>query len=117
MSATDFNGNTVTTAYNKLNKETEVVTPMEENVTAKVNYFYDNLGREHAIYMEEPGSGYQKMKQTDYDLFSRPIKISLFAESETTPSGVMEYTYYADSSPKSETAKEGSKVLSKKDYA
>ncbi|MBU5451422.1 hypothetical protein, partial [Acetivibrio sp. MSJd-27] len=110
---TNPDGTTNQFSYDSVSNE--IILTNQNNVKQKIKY--DKLGREHAIYMEEPGQGYQKMKQTDYDLFSRPIKISLYAESETTPSGVMEYTYYADSSPKSETAKEGSKVLSKKDYA
>ena len=95
--------------------QNEIILTNENGINQKIKF--DKLGREQAIYMNEPGVGYHKIKQTDYDLFNRPIKISLFADSETTPSSVMEYTYYADSSPKSETAKEGSKVLSKKDYA
>ncbi|MBU5451525.1 RHS repeat domain-containing protein, partial [Acetivibrio sp. MSJd-27] len=110
---TNPDGTTNRFSYDSVSNE--IILTNQNNVKQKIKY--DKLGREHAIYMEEPGSGYQKMKQTDYDLFSRPIKISLYAQSETTPSSVMEYTYYADSSPKSETAKEGSKVLSKKDYA
>ena len=76
MSATDFNGNTVTTAYNKLNKETEVVTPMEENVTAKVKYFYDAAGNVTKQYQQnnKPGEAERfKLVETVYNSMNQPI--------------------------------------------
>ena len=78
MSATDFNGNTVTTAYNKLNKETEVVTPMEENVTAKVKYFYDAAGNVTKQYQQnnKPGEAERfKLVETVYNSMNQPVSV------------------------------------------
>ena len=88
---TNPDGTTNQFSYDSVSNE--IILTNQNNVKQKIKY--DKLGREHAIYMEEPGQGYQKMKQTDYDLFSRPIKISLFANSETTPSsGVSRGRFY-----------------------
>ncbi|MBU5451522.1 hypothetical protein, partial [Acetivibrio sp. MSJd-27] len=78
MPATDFNGNTVTTAYNKLNKETEVVTPMEENVTAKVKYFYDAAGNVTKQYQQnnKPGeTEHFKLVETVYNSMNQPVSV------------------------------------------
>ncbi|MBE7020833.1 MAG: hypothetical protein E7411_05320 [Ruminococcaceae bacterium] len=93
VSATDFNGNTTEFKYNNLGLQTEVITPIDVNVTSKTKYFYNGDGLNTKIYTQSNKQGEEEAYIVTQNIYDNTGNLIYVVANDGLLDNITKYEY------------------------
>lgn len=93
ISTTDFNGNTTEFKYNNLGLQTEVITPIDVNVTSKTKYFYNGDGLNTKIYTQSNKQGEEEAYIVTQNIYDNAGNLIYVVANDGLLDNITKYEY------------------------